>query len=186
MNKKLFIDNFPYLIIIVVVGTYYYLNSKQNVLNQSGGAGDAKGGYPKGTPFLYQFRYIGYLLIIFLIVFNIYYAYEANNLKKITFFDTGKIFLKTFGEVQNEIKKGNIKKGSDEFKDNEEYIKSLKIDYVAYSELFCKSLAPCTCCGIGDYAEKIIGSDGSEIPNPKYDEFKKKACSGAVPVILNP
>ena len=183
MNKKLFIDNFPYLIIIVVVGTYYYLNSKQNVLNQSGGAGDAKGGYPPGTPFLYRFRYIGYLLIIFLIVFNIYYAYETSKLKKLTIFDNGNVFLQSFAQRSIDIQKGNIKKNTPEWKAYDDYKTSLQNEFLTYSDLFCRTLSPCTCCGLGDYAEKIKGADGAEIDNPKYDEFKKKACTGVVKAV---
>ena len=173
MNKKLFIDIIPYLIIIIVLGAYYYLNSSNNPFNQLGGAEKARGGYPKGTPLLYQFRYIIYLLLIFLIFFNIFYSIEKSKLSTLTIFDAGKVFLKSFVQRQLDIANKIYNKQSPETKEFEKYVIALQIDYAPFSELFCKALAPCSCCGIGKYAP----SNAPSLPN-------SKVCDGVIPVII--
>ena len=160
MNKKFFIDTIlPFIIFGIIIAAYYYLNSNQNSFSQLGGA--PKFGYPKGTPKLYQFRYIIYLTVIFLIFFNILYGIEYSKLTTVTVFDNGNAFLKTFSQRQLDIKNGIYKKQSPEYKEMENYIKALQIDYAPFSELFCTALAPCTCCGVGDFADK----DGKPHPS---------------------
>jgi len=152
MNKKSFIQIIPYIIIIIVLAAYYFLNSYESTpFVQRGGLPK----YPKGTPFLYQMRYLVYFFFFFLIFFNIYYGIQSLNINKITFFDNGKAFLVNFVQRQKDIKTDKkYKKGSPEDLDNEAFIKSLKVDFESYSDFFCKTLAPCSCCGVGKYEKK--------------------------------
>ena len=165
MNKKFFIDTIlPFIIFGIIIAAYYYLNSNQNSFSQLGGA--PKSGYPKGTPKLYQFRYIIYLTVIFLIFFNILYGIEYSKIQKLTIFDNGIAFFKSFAERQSDIKKGIYKKQSPEYIENDKYIKSLKVDFLAYSDLFCKAFAPCSCCGLGKFADTKDPTTSVVTPHP--------------------
>jgi hypothetical protein len=145
MNKKFLIDIIPYLIIIITLGAYFFLNSYDNKpFVQKGG------GYPKGTPFLYQMRYLVYFFVIFLIVFNIYYAIQTENLKKITFYEVGKAFLTSYHQRTLDINNKVIKKTDPLYEEYETYTKAFKTDPYGYTASFCNMLAPCTCCGVGD------------------------------------
>jgi hypothetical protein len=153
MNKKFFIDIIPYLIIIITIGAYFFLNSYDNKpFVQRGGK------YPKGTPFLYQMRYIVYFFIIFLIIFNIYYGIQTANLGNITFYEAGKAFLTSYQQrtlditVNKKIKKFNPKTLNNDplAKEYDDYTKAFKSEYGDYTTTFCNMFAPCTCCGVGD------------------------------------
>ena len=154
MNKKSFIQIIPYIIIIIVLAAYYFLNSYESTpFVQRGGLPK----YPKGTPFLYQMRYLVYFFFFFLIFFNIYYGVQTAIVSKLPFFENGKAFLVNFTQRQKDIKDKKYKKGSPQDVDNIAFIKSLQVDFESYSDLFCKTLAPCTCCGIGNYAKDSTG-----------------------------
>ena len=63
MNKKIITNIIPCLIILIVYGGYYFINLDDNksLIQGGGDSTSKKSGYPKGTPLLYQFRYIVYL-----------------------------------------------------------------------------------------------------------------------------
>jgi hypothetical protein len=181
MNKKLFndklmkqiIDKMPILIFIVVIAAYCFMNindftGKPNVMRgggfaQFGGAGK----YPPGTPFLFQMRYLIYFLFIFLIVFNIYYAYQSSLVSKLSFYETGKAFLTSFGKRAQDINNGLYNGNDPEKREYDTFIKACQVDYEGYTKSFCTMFAPCSCCGVGDYAT------GTQ----KYNDN----CTGVVP-----
>lgn len=159
MNKKFFIDSIPYLIIIITVGAYFFLNSYDNKpFVQMGGFKLPK--YPKGTPLLYQMRYLVYLLIIFLIIFNIYYGYETSQLSNISFFEAGKDFLTAYQKRADSIADKKIKEKDPLYKEFDDYRKAFKSEYGSYTTTFCNMFAPCTCCGVGDNKNSAACSSG--------------------------
>jgi hypothetical protein len=159
MNKKFLIDIIPYAIIIIVIGAYFFLNSYDNKSFVQKG-----GNYPKGTPFLYQMRYIVYFFIIFLIIFNIYYGIQTLNVSKISFYESGKAFLTSFHQRTLDITNGTIKpynkmslKNDPLAKEYDDYLKAFKVEYGDYTTSFCGMFAPCTCCGVGDNSADNVG-----------------------------
>jgi hypothetical protein len=159
MNKKFLIDIIPYAIIIIVIGAYFFLNSYDNISFVQKGGNSPKGGYPKGTPFLYQMRYIVYFFIIFLIIFNIYYGIQTVSVSNISFYESGKAFLTSFHQRTLDIKEGRIKpynkmslKNDPLAKEYDDYTKAFKVEYGDYTTSFCNMFAACTCCGVGDNA----------------------------------
>lgn len=175
MNKKLFndklmkqiIDKLPILIFIVVVAAYCFMNMNDftkasNVM--TGGGFTQYGGaskYPPGTPFLFQMRYLIYFFFIFLIVFNLYYAYQASLVSKISFYETGKAFLTSFSKRTQDIDNKLYKNQDPEKLEYDAFVKACGIDYEPYAKSFCTMFAPCSCCGIGDYGPKstLTGDD---------------------------
>lgn len=181
MNKKLFndklmkqiIDNLPILIFIIVIASYCFMNMNDftGTPTMRGGGFSQFGGaarYPPGTPFLYQMRYLVYFLFIFLIIFNIYYGYVSYTVSKVSFYESGKAFLTSFGKRTQDIKNGIYKAKTEEAKEHAKFIKALGVDYEPYTKLFCNMLAPCSCCGIGDYG-----------PNSTLKDDKLKASKAA-------
>ena len=167
MNKKLLIDIIPYIIIIITLGAYFYLNSYDNKPFAQRG-----GGYPKGTPFLYQMRYLIYFLFIFLIIFNIYYGVQTANLSKLTFFDSGKNFLSSYQQRTLDIQNGVIKKynvasltNDPRAKEYDDYTKAFNAEYGNYTTTFCTMFAPCTCCGAAGYTSSSCTADVIKLPS---------------------
>ena len=186
MNKKLFndklmkqiIDKMPILIFIVVVAAYCFMNINDftgtpNVM-KGGGFRQFGGGarYPPGTPFLYQMRYLVYFLFIFLVIFNLYYAYQSYLVKNISFYETGKAFLTSFGKRSQDISNKLYKLKDPEAVEYSQFVTACGVDYEPYTKLFCNMFSPCSCCGIGDYG-----------PNSTLDDETKKkykvVCEGA-------
>jgi magnesium-transporting ATPase (P-type) len=191
MNKKLFndklmkqiIDKLPILIFIIVIAAYCFMN-----MNDFTGTPTMKGGgfiqfggaarYPPGTPFLYQMRYLVYFFFIFLIIFNIYYAYQSHLVTNVSFYESGKAFLTAFGNRFQDVKNKVYKPLDPEAQEYSLFVKALGIDYAPYTKLFCNMFAPCTCCGVGDYD-----------PNNTYlskdeKDANKKLCEGVPPIKL--
>lgn len=187
MNKKLFndklmkqiIDKLPILIFIVVIAAYCFMNMNdftgtQNVMK--GGGFTQYGGaarYPPGTPFLFQMRYLIYFFFIFLIVFNIYYAYQSHLVSKVSFYETGKAFLTAFGKRTQDIDNKVYIKQDPQKVEYETFVKACGVDYESYTKSFCTMLAPCSCCGVGDY-----GPNSTLTGEAK--EAAEKACEGDV------
>ena len=180
MNKKFFIDKLPILIFIVVIAAYCFMNindftGTQNVMR--GGGFRQYGGaarYPPGTPFLFQMRYLIYFFFIFLIIFNIYYAYQSYLVKNISFYETGKAFLTSFGKRTQDINNNLYTRQDPEKVEYDRFVKASNVDYEPYTKLFCTMFAPCSCCGVGDYG-----------PNTTLkDDEKRKAQEACVGVPL--
>jgi hypothetical protein len=184
MNKKLFndklmkqlIDKIPILIIITIIAAFCFMNMDDitgtpNVMRGGGFVsfgGSAK--YPPGTPFLFQMRYLIYFFFIFLIVFNLYYAYQSYLVSNISFYETGKAFLTSFGKRYQDINNKVYKKTDPESVEYDTFVKACKVDYRGYAESFCTMFAPCSCCGIGDYA-------------PGTDKYNKLCTGGVVQAV---
>jgi hypothetical protein len=165
MNKKLFndklmkqiINKMPILIFIVVVSAYCFMNMNNFTGTQSmrgggftqfGGAGTR---YPPGTPFLFQMRYLIYFLFIFLIVFNIYYAYQSSLVTNVSFYESGKVFLASFCKRTLDISNKVYRPVDPEAKEYAAFVTACGIDYEPFTKSFCTMFAPCSCCGVGDY-----------------------------------
>jgi len=157
MNRKSFMDKIPILILIILIGAYYFMNIDENkTLVQSGGnifGGGNSPKYPPGTPFLYQMRYVVYFLFVFLIVYNIYYSYQSYKVSTLSLNETGSAFLTSFAKANKAIIVDKLYKGTDPVKQQyDNFISACNVDYKPFVDSFCKMFAPCSCCGIGDYA----------------------------------
>jgi hypothetical protein len=190
MNKKLFndklmnqiIDKLPILIFIIVIGAYCFINMNDFTGTQTmrGGGFTQFGGaarYPPGTPFLYQMRYLIYFFFIFLIVFNIYYGYQTYLVANVSFYETGKAFLTSFGKRAQDIQNRVYKAADPEAKEFSAFLKACEVDYASYTNSFCTMFAPCSCCGVGDY-----GPNTTLTGKQKTDA--EKACEGVPSIDL--
>jgi len=176
MNKKLFNDYFPILIILILGCAYYFINDKSTNKTMIGGGFTQKGGaYPPGTPFLFQMRYVIYFLFVFFIIFILYYSYQSYLVSKISFFETGKAFLTSFSERWRDIKNKKYTKNDPEYKEYKEFVAGAGVDYAPYTNSFCTMFAPCSCCGIGDYNPSLATTS----------EANKAACVGVIPAKMS-
>jgi len=164
MNRKSFMDKIPILILIILVIAYYFMN-ENNGLTQSGGGSKSSimfggmGKYSPGTSFLYQMRYLIYFFFVFLIIFNIYYSFQSYKVSTISLQETGSAFLTSFGKMNQGIFRDKLYKGvAPEKKQYDNFVAACGVDYKPWVEQFCKLFAPCSCCGIGDYAPDKPGA----------------------------
>jgi hypothetical protein len=101
-----------------------------------GGSSEPQRGYPPGTPFLFQMRYVVYFLFVFFIIFIIYYSYQSYLVSKVSFYETGKAFLTAFSQRYQDIKKKTYTKNDPEYKEYTEFVKGAGIDYAPYTNSF--------------------------------------------------
>jgi len=201
MNKNLkntLINYFPLISIFILGLIYLYLNTPDNlidntinkIIEQSGGAGTESFDYPPNTPFLFKYRIIFVTIPILLIGVIIYYAYYNNvTVKSLTIWDLGLDFFSNFQKqhkaaIVAKIDKDDINYNYDPepamLEAQPELAKMFNIIKLTANPLsalyikgqyFCNSARPCNCCLDDNYTEFFFNC----VNNP---DSSKPKCTG--------
>ena len=153
MNKNIYSIISILLLAVILITSYVYLNLPENFKLQLGGVEPGKIPIPpECIPFFYKFRYIWYIIPIFLLSFIIMYGF-INQSNKLTYSDYGKIFLSEFSSDYEKYKSDDIPltdPGRKVFESFIEYTKDRK-QYSDDVDLFCFINSPCSCCNVPGY-----------------------------------